>query len=218
MWGCLNYGLVVVVADDCALDKEFNILRERYLDEGVAPDQAAEQAHDMAEPYIAVAEIWPVDALPEHLRRDAESGAVGYVPFSMRKLVPDDTRTYVADLNRIATISWRSIDRRIATRDERWRQRLQVQLCRFFAARTIRVNEELADIFNQPVVRAEALTPPAGTPPRTRARFHFPDGSSVMVEAILDREGQPDEGSARPGLRTRQSPGPYRRSPPALSA
>jgi hypothetical protein len=27
MWACLNYGLVVVVADDCSIDKEFNIRR-----------------------------------------------------------------------------------------------------------------------------------------------------------------------------------------------
>jgi hypothetical protein len=71
-------------------------------------------------------------------------------------------------------------------RDERWRQRLQTQLCRFFAARTIRVNEELAEIFNQPVVRAEALAPPGGSPLRTRARLVFADGTNVTVEAILD--------------------------------
>src|SRR5947209_1871336 len=46
MWGCLNYGLAVVVADDCAIDKEFNILRERYVDEGVDPYVAAERAND----------------------------------------------------------------------------------------------------------------------------------------------------------------------------
>jgi hypothetical protein len=205
MWGCLNYGLVVVVADDCAIDKEFNILCERFGAEDIEPAQARERANEYAEPYTAVAEVWPVDALPKHLQRDAESGAVGYVPFSMGDLVPEDLRTYVADLNRISTISWRAIDRRLATRDERWRQRLQTQLCRFFAARTIRVNEELAEIFDQPVVRAEALTPPAGSPPRTRARLHFADGSSVTLEAILDVGGQQEEGSARLGLRTRTS-------------
>jgi hypothetical protein len=204
MWGRLNYGLVVVVADDCAIDKEFNMLRERYVDEGMDPNLAVRRANDQAEPYVAVAEVWPVDALPEHLQQDADSGAVGYVPFSMGDLVPDDARAYVADLNRISTISWRAVDRRLAMRDERWRQRLQTQLCRFFAARTIRVNEELAEIFDQPVVRAEALTPPAGSPPRTRARLHFAGGSSVTVEAILGEEEQQEEGSARPGLQTRQ--------------
>ena len=204
MWGHLNYGLVVVVADDCAIDKEFNILREQYTMEGIDPAQANELANQRAEPYVAVAEIWPVDALPEHLQRDAESGAVGYVPFSMSDLVPEESRAYVVELNRMSSISWRAIDRRLAMRDERWRQRLQSQLCRFFAARTIRVNDELADIFSQPVVRAEALTPPAGTPPRTRARLHFADGSSVTLEAILGEAGEPDEGSARPGLQTRQ--------------
>jgi hypothetical protein len=204
MWGCLNYGLVMVVADDCAIDKEFNILRETYITRGIEPAQASERANESAEPYIAAAEVWPVDALPEHLQRDAESGAVGYVPFSMEDLVPEDPRAYVVDLNRISTMSWRAIDRRLAMRDERWRQRLQTQLCRFFAARTIRVNEELAEIFEQPVVRAEALTPPVGTPPRTRARLHFADGSSVTVEATLGEGGQQEEGSARPGLQTRR--------------
>lgn len=204
MWGCLNYSLVVVVADDCAIDKEFDILRERYVDEGMDLNLVAERANDQAEPYVAVAEVWPVNALPDHLQRDAESGAVGYVPFSMGDMVPEDSRPYVVDLNRMATISWRAIDRRLAMRDERWRQRLQTQLCRFFAARTIRVNEELAEIFYQPVVRAEALTPPAGSPPRTRARLYFADGSNVIIEAILGEGVQQEEGSARPGLETRR--------------
>jgi hypothetical protein len=204
MWGCLNYGLAVVITDDCAIDKEFNILRERYIDDGMNPDLASEQANERAEPYIAVAEAWPVDALPAHLRQDAESGAVGYVHFPLGSLMPADTRLYVADLSRISTVSWRAIHRRLGMRDERWRQRLQTQLCRFFAARTIRVNEELTEIFNQPVARAEALTPPAGSPPRTRARLEFADGSSVTVEAILDEAGHQDDKSLRPGLRTRQ--------------
>jgi hypothetical protein len=204
MWGRLNYGLVVVVADDCAIDKESSILRERYVTEGIEPDQARERANEHAEPYVAVAEVWPVDALPEHLQRDAESGAVGYVPFSMGDLVPEDPRAYAVDLNRMSTISWRAIDRRLAMRDGRWRQRLQTQLCRFFAARTIRVNDELAEIFNQPVVRAEALTPPAGTPPRTRARLHFADGRSVTVEAMLGEGADQGEASGRPRLQTRR--------------
>ncbi len=204
MWGRLNYGLVVVVTDDCAIDKEFTILRDRYVDDGIDPDVAAERANEQAEPYIAVAEVWPVDALPEHLQRDAESGAVGYVPLSISNLFPEDTRVYVTDLNRMAGVSWRAIDRRLAMRDERWRQRLQTQLCCFFAARTIRVNEELAEIFNQPVVRAEFLTPPSGSPPRTRARLHFADGTNVMLEAMLDSGGEQEVGSARPGLQTRQ--------------
>jgi hypothetical protein len=204
MWGCLNYGLVVIVADDCALDKEFNILRDRDVEEGVDPAVAAERANAQAEPYVAVAEVWPVDALPEHLQRDAESGSVGYVPFSISNLVPEDTRAYVADLNRMASVSWRAVDRRLGMRDERWRQRLQTQLCRFFAARTIRVNEELAEIFNQPVVRAEALTPPSGSPPRTRARLHFVDGTYMTIEAILDSERDQEQESTRPGLQTRQ--------------
>ncbi|HEX6506018.1 MAG TPA: hypothetical protein VF221_00145 [Chloroflexota bacterium] len=204
MWGCLNYSLAVVVADDCAIDKEFNILRERYEGEDMDTNQAAEQANDQAEPYVAVAEVWPVNALPVHLQRDAESGTVGYVPFSMGDVVPEDSRPYVVDLNRMATISWRAIDRRLAIRDERWRQRLQTQLCRFFAARTIRVNDELAEIFYQPVVRAEALTPPAGSPPRTRARLYFADGSNVTVEAILGEGVQQEGGSTRPGLHDRQ--------------
>ncbi|MDQ2744827.1 MAG: hypothetical protein M3Z66_21385 [Chloroflexota bacterium] len=204
MWGCLNYGLVIVIADDCAIDKEFNILRERYVTEGVEFAQASERANEHAEPYVAVAEVWPMEALPEHLQRDAESGAVGYIPFSMGEVVPEDPRAYAVDLNRMATISWRAIDRRLAMRDDRWRQRLQTQLCRFFAARTIRVNDELAEIFDQPVVRAEALTPPAGSPPRTRARLHFVDGKSVILEAVLGNTAEQEDGSVRPGLKTRQ--------------
>lgn len=205
MWGCLNYGLVVVVADDCASDKEFNILRERHVAEGMEPNLASERANEQAEPYVAVAEAWPMEALPAHLRGDAESGAVGYVPFSMGDLVLEDPRAYVADLNRISTIRWRAVDRRLAMRDEHWRQRLQTQLCRFFAARTIRVSEELAETFNQPVVRVEALTPPARSPPRTRARLHFADGSSAILEAILSEAGQQEEETGRLGLKTRQS-------------
>jgi hypothetical protein len=171
----------------------FNILCERYVDEGMEPSLAAERANDQEEPYVVVAEVWPVDALPVHLQRDAESGAVGYVPLSMDELAPEDARAYVVDLNRMSTISWRAVDRRLAMRDERRRQRLQTQLCRFFAARTIRVNEELAEIFNQPALRAEALTPPAGSPPRTLARLHFSNGSSVTVEAILGEGEQQEE-------------------------
>jgi hypothetical protein len=54
------------------------------------------------------------------------------------------------------------------------------------------------------VVRAEALTPPAGAPPRTRARLHFANGSSVTVEAIPTEGAELEEGSTRPGLQTRQ--------------
>jgi hypothetical protein len=204
MWGCLNYGLAVVVADDCAIDKEFNTLLDRYLDQGAAMETAIARAHEDAEPYLTVAEAWPVEALPTHLQDGAESGAVGYVPFLLNNLIEEDGRSYTVDLNRISTISWRSIHRRLGLRDERWRQRLQTQLCRFFAARTIRVAEDLANIFTEAVVRAEALAPPAGSPPRTRARLHFADGRSVTLEAILGDDLPPDKGSARPGLHTRE--------------
>lgn len=98
MGGCVNYALAVVVADDCAIDKEFNILRQRYTEDGMEADQAAVRANENAEPYIAIAEVWPVDALPEHLRRDAESGARGYVPFSLGSIVPDDPHPALASL------------------------------------------------------------------------------------------------------------------------
>jgi hypothetical protein len=205
MWGCLNYGLAVVVADDCAIDKEFNILLDRYLDQGIGKETAIERAHHDAEPYITVAEAWPIEALPGHLQDDAESGAVGYVPFLLSNLVDEDDRSYAVDLNRISTISWRAVHRRLGLRDERWRQRLQTQLCRLFAARTIRVAEDLATIFAQAVVRAEALTPPAGNPPRTRARLHFADGRSITLEAVLAGDPPADEGSARPGHHAREA-------------
>jgi hypothetical protein len=208
MWGRMNYSLAVVVADDCAIDKEFNILCEQLTAAGVEPEQACERANEAAEPYVAVAEAWPVDALPGHLQGEAASGAVGYVPFRLGSLVPEDTQVYVVDLNRIATISWRSVDRRLGMRDERWRQRLQVQLCRFFAARTIRVNEDLATIFGQPLIGAEALTPLSGNPPRTRARLRFAGGTSVVVEALVANSPvDGDREAGRPGFQDRRGRG-----------
>jgi len=205
MWGRLNYSLAVVVTDGCAIDKEYNTLRDRYLQAGVASPEATRRALDEAAPFVAVAEAWPVDFLPGHLQRDAANGAVGYVPFTLGWIAPEDQRTYVTDLSRIATISWRAIDHRIATSNARWVLRLQSGLCRYFAARTIRVSEDLADIFQRQVTQAEALTPPAGDPPRVRVRLHFADGRTVDVEAIQTAlpPAEPPE-LRRPGLESRR--------------
>lgn len=205
LWGRLNYGLAVVVTDGCAIDKEYNTLRDRYLHAGQSAQEAARRAVADAAPFVNVAEAWPVDFLPEHLQREAASGAAGYVPFALDWIAPEELRTYVVDLSRIATVSWRAIDRRLAMADARWVLRLQSGLCRYFAARTIRVSEDLADIFRQPVIQAEALTPPAGNPPRVRIRLHFGDGRTVDVEAIQTAPAlaEPPE-LRRPGLEPRR--------------
>lgn len=205
MWGRLNYGLAVVVTDGCAIDKEFNTLRDRYLGSGLSVQDATQRALDQAAPFVSVAEAWPVDFLPEHLQREAGSGAVGYLPFTLDWIAPEEHRPYIVDLSRIASISWRAIDRRIALADARWVLRLQSSLCRYFAARTIRLSEDLAEIFQQPVIQAEALTPPSGNPPRIRVRLHFADGRTVDVEAI---QTTPDVDEPldlrRPGLEPRR--------------
>ncbi len=207
MWGRFNYSLAVVIAEGCAIDKEYNILRRGYEAEGMPPPAAASRALDEAEGLVTIAETWPVESLPAHLQPEAESGAVGYVPF----LVPDwldDERAYAVDLNRISTVSWRSLDQRIATAvdDPAWRHRLQTGLCRYFAARSIRISAELQEIFQKPILRAEAVGVPAGNPPRVRIRLHFENGRSQDLEAI--QENTAAEGAAMidegPGLRTRR--------------
>src|SRR5260370_16108986 len=81
MWGRFNYSLAVVVAEGCAIDKEYNILRRRYEADGVDPPAAVSRALNEAEGLVTIAETWPAEALPSHLQQEAESGAVGYVPF-----------------------------------------------------------------------------------------------------------------------------------------
>lgn len=202
-WGRMNYGMVAVVADSCGIDKEYNELRRRYLDAGLNPEQAQQRAQQEAEPFVAVAEVWPIEQLPEHMRDGAESGAVGYVPFRIDALYPDDRTTYVLDLSRLATISWSAIHVRIAMGDPQWITRLQTALCRAFAARTIQLSENFAEAFNAPVTRAEVLTPPFGNPPRVRVRLHFENGETIDLEANPPREtGELQPESERPGLHT----------------
>jgi hypothetical protein len=205
MWGRANYALAVVITEGCAIDKEFNILRQAYLEEGCSPAEATKRALEDEEGYVSVAEVWPIEALPQHLRDGAASGAVGYVPFTLGSLVPDDTRQWAVDLSRVATVSIRSIQRRIGTADGRWVLRLQSALCRYYAARSVRVTEDLTEIFQQVITRVEALTPPSGSPPRVRARLHFEGGRKLDLEAILSEATteEPEEGR-RPGLHTRE--------------
>ncbi len=206
MWGCFNYSLAVVVSEGCAIDKEFNILRQQLEAEGANSSEAMSKAAASAAGFVAIAEVWPVAALPAHLRREAESGAVGYIPF----LIPEwceDNRPYVVDLSRLATVSWRSLDQRLAVAgaDHDWQLRVQSGLCRYFAARTIRISEDLQAIFQQPVLRVEAVDLPVGTPLRVRVRVHFAGGRSQVLEAIQEHPAaepiQLDEG---PGLQTRR--------------
>lgn len=206
MWGRMNYSLGVVMAEGCAIDKEYNTLRANYIDAGMDANQATTQALRNVDAFVTVAEAWPVEAFPPHLQRDAESGSVGYAPFA----VPDwlgDSRTYAVDLNRISTVSWRALDQRIAmvAADPAWRQRLQSQLCRYFASRTIRISADLQDIFQEPILSAEAVGVPAGNPPRVRVRLHFENGRSVDLEAIqtATADDDPDEDKG-PGLHTRR--------------
>jgi len=197
MWGRATCGLAVVVSEGCAIDKEFNVLRAKYVDEGLDPEEAAARAQAEEEGFIAVAEVWPVDALPEHLRDGALSGAIGYLPFTMGNLVPEDKRSWVVDLSRVATVNLRSVHERIGIADSRWVLKLQSAICRYFAARTIRVSENLADLFQQQVIQVEALTVPTGDPPRVRARVHFEGGRKVDLEAILTEVTAPDAVEAR---------------------
>jgi hypothetical protein len=201
-WGRMNYSLAVVVAQDCAIDKEYEILMERYLTE-MTPEQASARAQLEAEPYVTVAEAWPVSSLPAHVQAEAQSGALGFVPFTLGELQPADARIYVVELTKLSAVSWRAIDHRIGIGDASWQLRLQVALCKFFAARSIRVGEDLESLFARPVVRVETLTPAAGKPPKQRARFHFDDGRSAVLEAIVEVEiAQPIADTARPGLVT----------------
>ncbi len=203
-WCRASYGLAVVITEGCAIDKEFNVLQQAYLQEGYSPTEAAERALEDEEGFISVAEAWPVESLPEHLHGGAASGAVGYVPFTLGNLVPQDTRQWVVDLSRVATLSIRSIHKRLGIADSRWVLRLQSAICRYYAARSIRVTEDLTEIFQQPVTRVEALTPPSGSPPRVKARIHFEGDRKIDLEAVLT-EVRPEEGleSRRPGLHTR---------------
>ncbi|MBI3977537.1 MAG: hypothetical protein HY331_05050 [Chloroflexi bacterium] len=179
-------------------------IREAYLKDANSPAEATGKALENEEGYIAVAEAWPVALLPEHLRAGAADGAVGYVPLTLGDLVPSDTRDWAVDLSRVATISVRSIHKRLGMAAGRWVLRLQASLCRYYAARSIRVTEELTEIFQQPITRVEALTPPAGNPPKVRARLHFEGGRKVDLEAILtEMAAEEAEEARRPGLQTR---------------
>lgn len=204
MGGRTNYSLAVVVTEGCAIDKEYNVLRAKYLAEGCPDPAATERALAAEEGYLSVAEAWPVEALPEHLRQDAASGALGYVPFTLDGLFSEDQRQYAVDLSRVATVSFQSVHRRLGSADDKWVLRLQSAICRFYAARTIRVGEDLAVLFRQAVARVEALTAPTGNPPRVRARLHFTDGRKVDMEAILTELPVAErEADRRPGFRGR---------------
>lgn len=147
-----------------------------------------------------------MDSFPKHLQRDAASGATGYVPFALPNWI-GDTRPYAVDLNRISTVSWRALEQRnaLSVDDAGWRQRLQTGLCRYFASRTIRLSADLREIFQQAVVRAEAVGVPSGNPPRVRVRLHFENMTSINLEAIQDMEsGRDPEGDGGPGLHTRR--------------
>jgi hypothetical protein len=208
MWGRFNYSLAVVIAEGCAIDKEYTILRRRYEASGMDSVAAASRALDEADGLVTIAEAWPAEALPSHLQPEAESGAVGYVPFLLPGWV-DDGRTYAVDLNRISTVSWRSLDQRIATAvdDPAWRQRLQTGLCRYFAARSIRISAELQEIFQEPILQVEAIGVPAGNPPRVRVRLHFESGRSQDLEAIQESvAAESAELDVGPGLQTRRRP------------
>lgn len=206
MWGRLNYGLAVVVTEDCGLDKEFNVLVRQFLGQGISQEEAAARAHEHADPYLAVAEAWPVEAFPPHMRGGAESGALGYLPFLLGDLVPQDPRPYAIDVGRIATISWRAIHRRLASGDDAWRLQIQTALCKAFAARNLELAANFLSIFEQPILRAEAVTPPSGNPPRVRIRLYFRDGRNVTLEGspppqAPEQQDPPEPG--RPGLVTR---------------
>jgi hypothetical protein len=206
MWGCYNYSLAVVISEGCAIDKEFNILRRQFEAEGASATEAMSKAAASAAGFVSIAEVWPVAALPEHVQREAESGAVGYVPL----LIPEwwgDDRPYAVDLSRIATVSWRALDQRIAmaTVDPGWQLRLQSGLCRYFASRTIRITEDLQTVFQQAVLRVEAVDLPVGNPPRVRVRVHFAGGRSQVLEAIQESPAaEPIKTDAGPGLETRR--------------
>jgi hypothetical protein len=143
-----------------------------------------------------------VESLPEHLQRDAASGALGYVPFLLGTVIPDDLRTYVVDLGRISTISWRSVHERIAMGDPKWGSSLQTAICRFFAARTLKLSANFAELFKQQVVDVEALTPSSGNPPRVRIRLHFADGQALDLEGPAPQVevAEPRAEFIRPGL------------------
>lgn len=206
MWGRFNYSLAVVIAEGCAIDKEYNTLRQRYEETGLSASEAREHAPREADGFVTIAEVWPATSFPPHLQADTGSGATGYVPC----LLPDwlkDTQPYAVDLNRIATVSWRALDRRVAMAvdDPAWRQRLQTGLCRHFASRSIRISAELQEIFQDSILDVEAVGVPTGDPPRIRVRIHFEGGRSQDLEAIggMAPTGDGvDDGGA--GLQTRR--------------
>jgi hypothetical protein len=206
MWGRHNYSIAVVLSEGCAIDKEYNILRQQFEISGLEPIEARKRALDEAVGFITIAEAWPVESFPPHLKSEAEGGATGYVPFYVPNWT-QDSRPFAVDLNRISTVSWRSLDTRIAVAegDAAWRQRIQSGVCRHFASRTIRITSDLQEIFQAPILSAEAVGVPAGSPPRVRVRLHFENGRCEDLEAIQG-SAQPDvvEADRGPDLQTRR--------------
>jgi len=192
MWGLFNYALAVVISQGCAIDNEYFQRRDLYR-KREAPETAdarADVEHER-DAFVSVAEAWPVESLPEHVQQDAENGALGYVPFRVDSLRPDDKRLYSVDLSRLSTVAARSIDLRVGIADEPWRLKLQSALCKYFAARTIRLAEQLETLVASGIVGIEALEPPRGNPPRARVRVRFGDGRDAVLEAIVPEVDAP---------------------------
>lgn len=129
-------GPVMVVSDDCAIDKEFNARVDQLIAQGL-PESAAEaeaRNDDSLDPLILVAPVLPYESLRfvnEQAVRTAQ--AVGYFPIVGG---PEVDEGYL-DLGRVQPVSRGLLSEPFAALSEAARSILRWKLAQYYAARNL---------------------------------------------------------------------------------
>jgi hypothetical protein len=148
-WALTSYTLGLILSHDCGIDQDFL----RYTDwlrqtEALTEVEAVARAHRGAAPWVRVGEILPVSDLPPHQIEDARVGRVGFLPIPDLPDAPANAGPFVADLERVTSLSLRAIDRRIGVATLFAKRMAQRALCYTDAARNIEIADALVSLFN----------------------------------------------------------------------
>lgn len=194
---------VLVISQDCEIDKEFNETVDALVREGVPEEEAEARASAMPglDPYILVSPLLPYDEAelaPERWEAVQAGRKIGYVPLPAMPAYEDSA--FFVHLSRICTVERRLLSPayKAASLAEFARGILRYKLAEALSSRNLSLVSRLEAAIGQRITDVRTLKVKRQD---ATVSLVLDDGSELQVGARADREVPPPRAHAAPRAR-----------------